>query len=615
MPGSLAMLAIDPQGKISGFVRTGNNTYTIGSKKEEMYAAYLTKVNDIANIADLTRCEMADEALYSPKGTKLASKHSASPLAATQSMTVAIDVDKAGYDHFGSEGEATNYITARFAAMSTVYEDEIDVSLTLGAIHIYTTPDPYTSANIDQLLQKFTSYWKINKGSVDRTIAHLISKQDLGGAGGASGLAWVAGLCDKDIGYGVTRIMGSDQFPAVDESVIAHEIGHNVGSHHTHNCEQYVPPIDSCVAAEGGCFAGTKQVNGTIMSYCNQKTFSFHPRTRTVMRDAVTNAPCLGTLAQIQVKLDDIVFPAIPVNGTKDTLLTALIKNTGTVPLTITSIRVENQDLDSEFYLKSLPTFPLVLQPNATQNVRVTFHPLAGGIRYGFLVIAHNAAGGLTTISLEGVGAEASPLFAIELDYGDITAAGNYDTSFVYVENLGDAPLTISKVTLSGVSASEFSIVSGQAPPNIVVPPDQTATIMVRFAPTSLGPKSARLDITHDAYDPPDNVDLIDLYANVVSLLAVHPGNRSMTASLAVSPNPTSEKLTIDITSNTIAACELTLVDQLGRTVAEIAKETLSANGLHTVWTIAPNIASGTYQLIAKIGESILSERVVILKK
>jgi hypothetical protein len=609
MPGSLATLAVDPEGKVSGFVRVGSSTYSITSKREENYAAYFIKTADIENFADLSRCDLLDGSDYAKTTKQPVTKHSGAPLAATQSIKIAIDVDKACYDYYGSQSDITNYLTAVFAAISAVYEDEIDVSLTLGTIYIYTVPDPYTASNIDQLLQKFTDHWKINKTTEDRTIAHLISKQGLGTPGGASGLAWVEGLCRKDIGYGVTRIMG---FDAVDQPVIAHEVGHNVGSQHTHNCSQYVPPIDSCVAAEGGCYAGTKQVTGTIMSYCNAKNFTFHPRTREVMLDAVAAAPCLGTLAEILVKLDSVNFPTVTVDGSKDTLLTGLIKNTGTVPLRITSIQIDNIEIDSEFYLKSLPTFPLILQPNATQSVTVVFHPQFGEDRYGDLIITHNAAGAMSTIGLHGVGSEPYPIFE-DLDFGFIETAGNYDTSFVFVENFGDGPFTISKTSISGTNASEFSIISGSAPPNIVVGPEATATIGIRFTPQSLGLKEAILEITHDASDL---IQQIELSAFVESLLSVKPGSHSATASLVVSPNPTSDKFTIDITSiDASAGCQVTLIDQLGRTVAEIAKEKLSAGSMHKTWTIEPNVASGTYQLIAKIGESILSERVVILKQ
>jgi hypothetical protein len=95
--------------------------------------------------------------------------------------------------------------------------------------------------------------------------------------------------------------------------VVAHEIGHNFGSPHTH-C--YNPPLDNCYNAESGCYTGTKScpaaatingvasVTGTIMSYCHLGGIGcttsnvFHPGSVALLQPKIQN------------KVNTCIFPA-----------------------------------------------------------------------------------------------------------------------------------------------------------------------------------------------------------------------------------------------------------------------------------------------------------------
>jgi hypothetical protein len=76
--------------------------------------------------------------------------------------------------------------------------------------------------------------------------------------------------CNNDYGFGLSSgVGGGFPYPLVDHNdrnwpimVLAHELGHNFGSGHTH--DGYDPPIDGC--GTGDC---SRAWGGTIMSYCH----------------------------------------------------------------------------------------------------------------------------------------------------------------------------------------------------------------------------------------------------------------------------------------------------------------------------------------------------------
>lgn len=187
---------------------------------------------------------------------------------------VAIDADFEMRQKFATVGDAALYVCELMAAVSIFYETDINMKLAASYIRIWdTAADPYTGADTEAQLPQFKNYWEANMGSVPRNAAHLVSGRNLGG-----GLAYVDQMCGGSNAYGVSGNM-SGSFPRPPQSgsganwdlvVVAHELGHNFGSPHTH-C--YSPPIDLCYTGEDGCAGGTAICQqGTIMSYCHTCT-------------------------------------------------------------------------------------------------------------------------------------------------------------------------------------------------------------------------------------------------------------------------------------------------------------------------------------------------------
>jgi hypothetical protein len=173
------------------------------------------------------------------------------------------------YALFVNKGSTTtgvvNYVTAFFNQVATLYANE-NIDIQISTVYVWTSSDPY--ASLTSTSSVLTQFHNTIGSNFNGNLAHFLTTRSLGG-----GIAYVDVLSAKSYAQGVSMIYGSyASVPTYSWTVecVTHELGHNLGSSHTHACSWPGGPIDNCYTPEGSCTPGPTPTNGgTIMSYCH----------------------------------------------------------------------------------------------------------------------------------------------------------------------------------------------------------------------------------------------------------------------------------------------------------------------------------------------------------
>ncbi len=181
----------------------------------------------------------------------------------------------------------TNFLTALFNNQSTVYRNE-GIPIVLKYVQVNSAKDNYQNITVSSSKRHLDTFGKVTKNVLHGCdLALLMSTHLNGGYGALGGIAWLKAMCTS---YNSSNFFGPyafcnlsnsgvTNFPTYswNVSMTCHEMGHVLGSPHTHRC-CWNPPgtgttaIDGCTTLEGSCpdpGDPTPAVGGTIMSYCH----------------------------------------------------------------------------------------------------------------------------------------------------------------------------------------------------------------------------------------------------------------------------------------------------------------------------------------------------------
>jgi len=206
-------------------------------------------------------------------------------------VAVHFDVSNEIYVGKGGLAPATSYMTTLFNQVLAIYTAD-NIGLSMAGITVWSSAEPFGD------LGAFQSYRNSNVVSGD---LNSYINYSYGG-----GVAYLNGLC-SGYRYSVSGIGSSfGNVPTYSWSVmvVSHELGHNMGSQHTHDCvwNGNSTSIDGCGfnAGYGGCSAPEPAVGGTIMSYCHLSsvginfTQGFGPQPTARISAYVDASPCPG---------------------------------------------------------------------------------------------------------------------------------------------------------------------------------------------------------------------------------------------------------------------------------------------------------------------------------
>ncbi len=275
----------------------GEGHYEI-NKDNSLYRGYFT--HDLIEPNERNwDCELIEDPLANSSNDIIQSRS----ILNSECVTVFFEIDHNMYTKLGSDVAATEAWFLNLMLKVSIFYIEHNVPLNISAIQVWDTVDPYVSTTTTSTMLSLFRNTVRNNPNFNGRLAHLISGRWLGG-----GIAYLNSLCSTSLNVAVsTSISGFDNpFPnySWDVMVVAHEIGHNMGSPHTHSCSWNGnnTAIDGCGSIEGSCpdpGPPPASEGGTIMSYCHLNAVGinfengFGPQPGALIENKFITAPCV----------------------------------------------------------------------------------------------------------------------------------------------------------------------------------------------------------------------------------------------------------------------------------------------------------------------------------
>lgn len=213
------------------------------------------------------------------------------------------EIGRGPFAQNGSDPVATtNWVTSMFNNVKTLYNND-GINVAISEIFIWTTQEPYPDVSTTVTPGDVLASFKAGRPNYNGDAAQLLKTPD------NTSVAYVNTLCTNSAYSfcGVKKQYSTVPVYSWNIMVMAHELGHNLASPHTHACfwNGNDTAIDGCGPAAGyneGCNAPLPTGGGTIMSYCHlvsgvgiNFTKGFGDQVAALIRNTMESKSCLGT--------------------------------------------------------------------------------------------------------------------------------------------------------------------------------------------------------------------------------------------------------------------------------------------------------------------------------
>jgi hypothetical protein len=211
------------------------------------------------------------------------------------------------------------------------------------------------------------------------------------------------------------------------------------------------------------------------------------------------NSPATITLSGAGIQGQLIANPSAASFGTVTTgsssSQTITLSNTGSAAVSISQANVTG----TGFSMSGMTGMPITINAGATKTFNVVFAPTASGSATGMVQVVSNAPNSPISIALSGTSQASTQLLSANPSSFNFNSVndGSSATLNVTLTNTGNANVMISGTTATGAGFSATGVNGTTLAPN------QTATVVITFAPTSAGAVSGNVAVNSNASNSP----------------------------------------------------------------------------------------------------------------